>query len=157
MDYIADKELFKAVMFARKMVRETGYFNKSCRTAANYYGVDEADIAKYVRQAQSDGRKKKAKPSANKGKKLKYFIVQKQSTCDATGTWNACEEAKIVKGYGAESVVKKYTDLDYQESARNDYGGSYSPVFAHFVLGDKDGYATQMEAETVLKEMICCD
>ena len=57
------KKYFKPVMFACKMIRENGYFNKAVQTAANYYGVDADEVAKHVRARQGAGQK---------GKKRKY-------------------------------------------------------------------------------------
>jgi hypothetical protein len=50
-DYIPDKTLFKAVMFARKMIREGRHPGVANRIAANYYKVETADVAQYVGQA----------------------------------------------------------------------------------------------------------
>jgi hypothetical protein len=51
MDYIPDRTLYAAVMFARKMIREgTPAGVANCR-AANYYGVAVEDVAHYVGQA----------------------------------------------------------------------------------------------------------
>lgn len=57
MDYIADKDLYAAVMFARKMIRQGKPAGLANYTAANYYGVDMADVAHYVGQAA--GRSKR--------------------------------------------------------------------------------------------------
>lgn len=57
MDYIPDKELYKAVMWARKMTREGRDASNAIRIAANYYDVDMSDVARYM--AQVSARKKK--------------------------------------------------------------------------------------------------
>lgn len=50
MDYISDKDVFKAVMFACKMIRNGTSPNNAIRKAANYYDVDMTDVAHYVGQ-----------------------------------------------------------------------------------------------------------
>jgi len=61
MDYIADKALFAAVMFARKMMREGTPPGVANARAANYYQVDVKDVAHYTGQAggTSAGRKRR--------------------------------------------------------------------------------------------------
>ncbi len=61
MDYIGDKTLYAAVMFARKMIREGRFPPKAIRIAANYHGVDSSDVAHYVAQAAgtSAGRRRR--------------------------------------------------------------------------------------------------
>jgi hypothetical protein len=60
MDYIPDKRLFAAVMFARKMMREGTPPGVANTRAANYYGVAVQDVAHYTGQAggRSGGRKR---------------------------------------------------------------------------------------------------
>lgn len=53
------KEYYAAVMFACKMLRENGFFNRSITTAANYYGVDPDVLAKHVRARQAAGQRGK--------------------------------------------------------------------------------------------------
>jgi len=50
MDYIEDKTVYKAVMFARQMIRQGTYAPKAIRIAANYYDVSTGDVAHYVGQ-----------------------------------------------------------------------------------------------------------
>ncbi len=50
MDYIPDRALFAAVMFARKMIREGLPAGIANHRAANYYGVSTHDVAHYVGQ-----------------------------------------------------------------------------------------------------------
>lgn len=61
MDYIPDKDLFKAIMFARKMIRGGERPQIAITQAAKYYRKDPADVAFYVGQA---GGRKKAKAPA---------------------------------------------------------------------------------------------
>ena len=51
MDYIPDPELYKAVMFARKMIRDGTPAGIANTRAANYYDVDVSDVARHVGQA----------------------------------------------------------------------------------------------------------
>lgn len=55
MDYIPDKDLFKAVMFAVKMIRSGKDQAQAIRTASRYYDVDMSEVAHYV--GQRGGRK----------------------------------------------------------------------------------------------------
>lgn len=50
MDYINDKDVYKAVMFACKMIREGKDFHQAIRTASRYYDVDMDDVRHYVSQ-----------------------------------------------------------------------------------------------------------
>lgn len=55
MDYIQDKSLYKAVMFACSMIREGTKPNIAVDRAAKYYKVGTSDVARYV--GQRGGRK----------------------------------------------------------------------------------------------------
>jgi hypothetical protein len=60
MDYIGNRDLFAAVMFSRKMIREgTDPWIANDRSA-RYYSVDVSDVAHYVAQAAGTigGRRK---------------------------------------------------------------------------------------------------
>lgn len=54
--YIKDKRLYAAVMTACSMVKESGWFNKACKYAADKYDVREADVRDYVLIASRRGR-----------------------------------------------------------------------------------------------------
>jgi hypothetical protein len=51
MDYIPDRTLFKAVMFALRMMREGTPPAVANTRAAGYYGVGVSDVAHYTGQA----------------------------------------------------------------------------------------------------------
>jgi hypothetical protein len=51
MDFIADQTLFKAVMFARSMMREGTSPRLANARAAKYYGFSTSEVAKYTAQA----------------------------------------------------------------------------------------------------------
>jgi hypothetical protein len=62
MDYIPDKALFAAVMFARRVIREgTPPGVANCR-AAGYYGVSVGDVARHVGQAGGAVRHRRRRP-----------------------------------------------------------------------------------------------
>jgi hypothetical protein len=50
MDYIPDRTLFNAVMFARRMIREGTPPGVANTRAADYYGVSVQDVAHYTGQ-----------------------------------------------------------------------------------------------------------
>lgn len=64
------KEYYAAVMFACKMIRNDGYFNKAVNTAAKYYHVDASEVAYHVRARQSAGQE-----GASKGRKYSWYII----------------------------------------------------------------------------------
>ena len=66
------KEYYAAVMFACKMIRENGNFNKAVKIAAIYYDVDEQDVKKHVRARQSAGQK----GTTRKYKYYKYAVFK---------------------------------------------------------------------------------
>lgn len=57
------KEYYAAVMFAAKMVREEGTFNRAVKIASDYYGVDQEEVAKHLRKRQAAGQKGKKRAS----------------------------------------------------------------------------------------------
>lgn len=71
------KPYYAAVMFAAKMIRENGYFNKAIQQAAKYYGVDPSELEKHVRARQAAGQKGKKRGSYQyyryKGKADLYY------------------------------------------------------------------------------------
>jgi hypothetical protein len=50
MDYIPDKDLFRAVTFARSMISDGTSPGRAFRVAANYYGVDRNEVAHFAAQ-----------------------------------------------------------------------------------------------------------
>lgn len=61
------KEYYAAVMYACKLIRDNGNYNKSIRIASNYYDVDEDTLSKHVRARQAAGQK-------GKTRKYKYYV-----------------------------------------------------------------------------------
>ena len=75
------KEYYAATMFACKMIRENGYFNRAIEMASRYYDVDSEELKYYVNARKNAGENKH-----NKGKKLKYFVVERVvETCEGSG------------------------------------------------------------------------
>lgn len=60
MDFIPDKELFKAVMFARQMIKQGPRVDIACYRAATYYGFQTCEVAHYIGQrgGRSNAQKK---------------------------------------------------------------------------------------------------
>ncbi len=54
MDYIPNKNTYKAVMFACKMIKSGTGFHQAIRTACRYHGADMDEVRHYV--AQRGGR-----------------------------------------------------------------------------------------------------
>lgn len=48
-----EKKYYPAVMFACKLIREDGYFNKAIKASAKYYKVDEETLKSLVRERQA--------------------------------------------------------------------------------------------------------
>lgn len=55
MDFIPDKDTYKAVQFASQMIRQWKTPSIAIRIASHYYQVDMSDVAHYV--GQKGGRK----------------------------------------------------------------------------------------------------
>lgn len=56
MDFIPDKKLYAAVMFARKMIREGEPPGLANYKAAKYYGFATSEVARHVGQAGGRSR-----------------------------------------------------------------------------------------------------
>ena len=81
MDYIPDRDLFKAVTFARSMISDGTSPGRAFRVAANYYGVGRDDVAHYTAQyAGSMGGKARVK-SSRRPVGRKKTEVDNCSTC----------------------------------------------------------------------------
>lgn len=76
------KKYYPAVMFACKMIREHGQFNRAIQTSAGYYKVDEDTLIEYVRERQSAGQKGQTRGSYRnyrfKGKYVIYHLDDDQ-------------------------------------------------------------------------------
>lgn len=70
MDYIEDKVLYTAVMFARSMIREGTPPQTAIYRAASYYQRNVSDVAHYVGQAAAEARhnRKRKRNDTNTGR-----------------------------------------------------------------------------------------
>lgn len=143
--YIHDKTMYCAVMFACKLIRETRYFNKAVETAAEYYGVDEEELKRHIRERQAAGQKGKAK-----GRKYRWFILVKYDMTDAQGYYEY-NDYRIVRATSHTNAIHHFAEADIRETKQSDYGGSYSPLIGHTVVGEHDGYETKSEAVKALE------
>ena len=134
------KRYYPAVMFACKMIRENGYFNKAIRTAADYYNVDEEELERHVRARQAAGQA--GKPRG----KMKWFIVDEFRGTDAGGEQKT--KTEIVRGKSLETVERRFFTQDMDYNRRHDYGGSYAQYVTHNVYGP---YDTKEQAEHELR------
>lgn len=142
------KEYYAAVMFACKMVRQSGYKNKAIKTAARYYSVDEDELRRHFEARAAAG----AKGKGNTGKKFKYFVVATYFGCDAQGFDEAPAKVEIVKGISKKTVKNRFSEADLNYDRRNDTGSSYSLYRHHTIMAECE---TKEEAEkfiTTLKE-----
>ena len=55
------KAYYPAVMFACKLIREHGTFNRAISTAASYYHVDPDEVERHVRARQGAGQRGKTR------------------------------------------------------------------------------------------------
>lgn len=143
------KKYFKPVMFACKMIRENGYFNKAVQTAANYYGVDADEVAKHVRARQGAGQKGKTR------KYHTYGIVALRSfvhgpDLDDWDHWSYFEDDYkqnlkffIKKATSEENVIKALRELNDCDFLRGIPGDYYIPI-----------YVTECKNETEAKEKL---
>jgi hypothetical protein len=56
MPYIKDKNVFKAVMFSRSLMRENVSIGLAIYKAAKYYGLETSKVAKYMGKLGSNVR-----------------------------------------------------------------------------------------------------
>jgi len=119
MDYIPDKELFKAVTFARSMISDGTSPGRAFRVAANYYRVDRDDVAHYVAQyAGSMG----GKASAGKPRKRRQGSSDGCQTCkygassgDPLQSWMCTKVTPPLLQYGDRT--EGCSDWQYRGSA----------------------------------------
>ena len=91
--YIADPDMYKAVMGACSWIRKDGYFNKAVSYYSRYYGVDADELAAEIRKRQAAGQR---------GKTYSWFVVRYEDgerlfTVKATSRENA--ESAYSGGY----------------------------------------------------------
>ena len=135
------REYYPAVRFACKMLRETGWYNKSISKAASYYDIDEDELKEWVNKWTH------AKPRAS-GYKMKWFLVQMEISCEAN---SYCGDVRleIVKGKSKDTVENRLADIEWKFDRRNDTGSSYSRTMLSGVIGE---YDTEEDAKTAMIE-----
>lgn len=102
------KKYYPAVMFACKMIRENGNFNKAIKISSNYYDVDAEKVEKYVRERQAAGQRGKKRGT------YKYYTVA--LICEETERfWYGGEE--VVKALSVENASK----IKEQHESRDGY------------------------------------
>ena len=133
------KPYYPATMFACKMIREDGFFNKAISAASRYYSVDPDELEKHVRARQGAGQKAK---SATKGRKYSWFAVQAiiertgvfSKACRATNATNAVKQ--VLKGrvhwnsdwgYEIEGLVQTDSKDEAEETIRKWRSGELVP------------------------------
>ena len=137
------KDYYPAVMFACKMLRKDGHFNRAVKIASNYYKVDEEKVAEYIKE-----RKQATKNKPNQGKKLMWFVVER--TIENFG--ESRKEYSIHKAYSSEALIKRLNNKDYWETYRNDTGSGYSSLMFYSKIVDM--CRTEAEAVEIIKEGI---
>ena len=154
--YISDKKLYAAVMFACKMIRENGFFNKACEKAADYYNVDVDDVEKEVRRRQAAGQQGKQRG------KMKWFIVC-ESVCDVPSSTLNVKKFWIKRGKNSDTASRR--DMSYHEFCNMmendvirtvDVVGEYDTkkeALDHFKLGTIERYLQKQDKHL---EIHCC-
>lgn len=131
-EYIPDKRMYAAVMGACKYIRETGFFNKAIQYYSDKFDVNYDDLKQYVTNRSIAGRKSiKREP-----KKLKYFIIETHTYCEAdyTGT----TQYNVAKGATSKNVQSRLNQQDFEFDKRNDYGGVYARCRSSKVIAEFD-------------------
>lgn len=139
------KQYFPAVMFACKIIREEGAFNKALSVASNYYGVDKSELEKYIRARQAAGQR------GNGGYKLKWYVIDRRVACEANPEWS--HSYHIVRGRSRDSVLRTYVDRDMAFDMRNDTGSSYSRYMSTVIVSEHE---TKAEAEEAFAKLEDC-
>ena len=137
------REYYAPVMFACKMIRQNGYFNRAVSTAAKYYNVDADEVANHVRARQAAGQQETAK-----GRKYHYYVVAK--VYQQNGDDRRVSEFSIEKATSSQNATNKYSEADSKEEYR--YSESAGGVIYHAVAIDK-AYDTQDDAYLALAKL----
>jgi hypothetical protein len=144
--FIADKDLYAAVMGACSWIRETGYFNKACSYYANKYSVDVDDVKQYVRIAQQNGRKASSKC---KNTKFKYYLVHGHFAGER-GTLLNCYDKdsgkwELVKASNKKNAIKQLSKHD----DFSEFGSwfVYGEVIEFLSLDEVKNYIQQLKRE----------
>lgn len=103
------KEYYAPTMFACKIIRETGQFNRAINTASKHYRVDKAELERHVRARQSAGQRGKKRGT------MKWFAVALCVCSDRGGIDYYKEESAsycVKKGLSADNVKDRIHEKD---------------------------------------------
>ena len=124
MDYISDKETYKAVMYACTLMKApyNKYYSDAIGIASRTYGVDYETVQHYV--SQRSGRKK----GKTKNIKYKYYIVGLFNYTDGRDIgWNTFENKIFVKKASCLENAKKTLDTTFKGwVAYKEYGEGHN-------------------------------
>lgn len=137
------RDYYPAVMFACRIIRESGNFNRAIRASASYYGVDATLLADHVRKRQGAGQSGRRRGS------YRWFVVRTQSWSEGSGYGTSSYE--VVKGLSVDSVSRRFSNRNHRMTVANDYGGAYAPCWSSEVFGP---YPTEGEAEDEMRGLM---
>lgn len=146
MDYISDKEVYKAVMYACTLMKPpyNKYYSDAIGIASRTYGVDYSEVQHYV--SQRSGRKK----GKNTGIKYKYYIVGLFNFTDGhdVGT-NIFKNKVAIKKASSKENASKTLETTYKGYVSyKEYGEAHNYLM---VFNDME-FKMQKEAEDYLNE-----
>lgn len=139
--YIADKNLYRAVMGACSYIRETGWFNKATEYYADQYGVDVEDVRREVRRRQGAGQRTKNQKSPPK----KY-------------TWYAIQYAVIHEGDEEQYWNPRYNHfaikraLTFENAERSLWSDPRNGLDYSVQVGRSEGFDKKEDAEDAVLE-----
>lgn len=143
MDYIPDKDLYAAVMFACKMVKDGTDYHDAVRRASRYYDVEADDVRHYM--SQRSGRTRANKPNKPKRKYRWFAIAYHMSTLDdyndEADPWH--QTYAVEKGFTAQTVQSRLSkNEDFRRSL-------YQPVHCFDRI---EAFDTEQEANAAVVE-----
>lgn len=137
--YIADKELYAAVMGACNYIRETGWFNKATQYYADKYGLDVDVVREEVRKRQAAGQKGKTRSP------YKWFVVERKLY--SSGSF-FCGPSYTTVDYNIVKAANKHNAENRPEYLPRDM---YSP---HYIGVSIFEGSSKEECETWLREYL---
>lgn len=136
------KDIYPAVMFARKIMRSGENVGLAVYKAAKYYGVDSSQVAQWL-----NGKKK----TTPKDKKLKFCWNVIWVSSDYDGVWSL-ESKNIFQTDNRSNYSRKIARECANRSRRNDSGSVYSLFYTYDIAPKL--YATKNEAITALDNFL---
>lgn len=133
------RDLFPAVMFARKMMRDGEDVRLACYKAAKYYDVETSDVASWLRGKRVFGKKEY------------FFAFVIYVSTEATGEFNVFG-GKVVKSLQKKEAERKIDRYCTRETAHHDTGSCWSMYFTWEELPEK--YQTEKQAQKALEKFI---